>query len=158
MSFTFSTKKEIYITRDCSSKKLYDAIGSNIGNRNGFFDEDPEEPFFGEVKNGQFYLDLWDYRGAKCNPFHRFICNVSGSDKKSTIKLVFENELLNLGMSFLFIIIGAVIGIFNEWKFAMISLAIFYLINTIAFNIKISKCVEEIEFIADGVVLGIEDP
>lgn len=158
MSFTFSNKKEIYITRDCSSKKLYDAIVSNIDNSYGIFDEDPEEPFFGEVKNGQFYLDLWDYRGAKCNPFHRFICNVSGSDKKSIIKLVFENETLNYGMIILLIIIGAVAGIFTEWKFTLISLAILYLIYTITFNIKISKCVEEIEFIADGVVLGIEDP
>ncbi len=115
-----------------------------------------EKPFSGDFKDGKFSLELNLFE--KYSPVKKFSCTVSGDDKKCSIKVVFHNTLFEIKSILFFVLVNIAIGVFLKlWIIVPINLGLNIMLGTISFNVKINKCMEEIEYIMHKTVLGIDE-
>ena len=147
MYFTLLGKKEITIKADVSAKKIADLIQENIHNRKSIFEKD--KPFSGEGNGNTFSLGLNESDG-RASPFSRFSCVVLGDDKSAEIHLLFKNDFYKISYLLLHAILIAVLALSSKYRFFYLAIFPFMLVlYTIKFNIKLNRCAEEVQYIAD---------
>lgn len=154
MYFTFTCKKEIFIEANCPAGKVSQAIRDNIENKDGIFGKAPQKPFCGEEINGLFSLGLNDRYFFKHEPFERFSCEVRDDGKKCMLHLVFKSlDFFIYIIMFLAVVVYILFLAKGEARIVAIVFSIIPLIRSFSFNIKINKCMDEIEYIIDKVNL-----
>lgn len=155
MYFTALGKKEISLDiPGISRQRLSEAIESNIENPKGFFNREPEKPFCGELKDGVFILGLNNYLDGKHTPFNDFSCVVSGDEKNSKLKITFQNNIYTAGYLFTLVLVGVFCAYYTDsCTAAFAGSGLMILIGTIIFNMKLNRCMEEIEYIIDKIII-----
>ena len=151
MYLALACKKEISLTVKSPVNIVRQAIVANIENKKEFFGKEPQKVFCGEEKDGVLYLDLNYHYFHKFSPFRRFECEVSGDDEKGTVKLTFKNDFFFFGIFMLlpFFVYGFQS---KKWKTSAAAIVILFVKMTITFNLKINKCMDEIEYILEKVI------
>ena len=154
MYFSILRKKEIILDVDCSAQKLIDSINENIENKKGgWFADVPEEPFCGEFKDGMFILELNEFCGTRSFDFSNFQCLVTGDENKSQLKIIFKNEVYKPGALILFHFTGLILCFFYKWFVYFYPILLGFVSSFISFNWKMNKCMDEIEFIINKILL-----
>ena len=156
MYFTFFFKKEISLTVESPVSIVRQAIMANIENKKEFFGKDPQKVFCGEEKDGVLSLDLNYQYFHKFSPFRRFECELSGDDEKCTVKLTFRNDFFFFGV-FMLLPFFAYSFQSKKWNTSAAAIVILFVIMTFTFNIKINKCMDEIEYILEKLLYTVEE-
>ena len=153
MYFTFFFKKEISLTVESPVNRVRQAIMANIENKKEFFGKETQKVFCGEEKDGVLSLDLNYQYFHKFSPFRRFECELSGdndNNEKCTVNLTFKNDFFFFGI-FMLLPFFAYGFQSKKWKTSAAAIVILFVIMTFTFNIKINKCMDEIEYILEKV-------
>ena len=154
MYFTILAKKEITINVEVSAQKIADLICENIHNRKSIFEKDSEKPFSGEESVGTFSLDLNEPHG-RISPFSRFSLTVLGDEESAQIRLLFKNDFYEPKELLFNIVLTALLSFFTRQRLLFLLLFPFLLIAyTISFNVKLNRCAEEVQYIADKAFLA----
>ena len=150
MYFTLACKKEISLTVESPVNIVRQTIMANIENKKEFLGKDPQKVFCGEEKDGVLSLDLNYQYFHKFSPFRRFECEFSGDNEKCTVKLTFKNDFFFFGV---FMLLPFFAYGFQSKKrnTSAAAIVILFVIMTFTFNIKINKCMDEIEYILEKV-------
>lgn len=154
MYFTLLAKKQISLDVNCPAKKMTEAIFENIENPKGFFSEDPKRIFRGDFKDGVFHLNLNGF-GADSRPFQSFSCCVKGDEKHCSLEILFKNELLGAWTWLIYILVAllASSSLCKEWMIFPIFFGLMYMGAVICFNINMNKCMDEIEYIINKIII-----